>query len=228
MKLIFFSLLLLVLTSLEAQAQSCKSPCPYYNDFVRIAQADTVKNTQTKLNYYRAAIVAAKDCHCPQLEQNANKQIDTLFILIEEEKRKAEAQSQTILEQKNEIKLALREAEAANEKNLKIINAMDFYDGKFALALKNGKYGFIDKDGNPKLSFEYDKGEPFDPKTGFAEMEITKNYGYEYIKYLVDTTGNRYQLVDISEVLRAEGLVKSTLSKQDVKALKSKLTFLRC
>jgi len=216
--MIFFSLMLLMLTSVEINAQDCQNPCPYYAGFVKMAQADTVKNTQTKLNYYRAAIVAAKDCYCPQLEQSAYKQIDTLFILIEEEKRKAEAQAQTILEQQIEIKTTLTKTEAANRKSIKIINAMDFYDGKFALALKNGKYGFIDKEGNSKIGFEYEKGTPFDLETGFAEMETTNYYSDKWVKYLVDTLGNRYQLFNINEeymLLLNKQVIKKIANKKE-------------
>jgi Leucine-rich repeat (LRR) protein len=216
MKMIFFSLMLLILTSVEVNAQSCKKSCPYYADFVKRAQADTVKNAQTKLNYYRAAIVAAKDCHCPELEQSAYQQIDTLFILIEEEKRMAEAQAQTILEQQSELETTLTKTKAANEKSIKIINAMDFYDGKFALALKNGKYGFIDKDGNTTIGFEYDKGAPFDSETGFAEMEIIDKSTNKGVKYLVDTIGNRYQLFRINEEYLL--LLKNKLAKNKKQA----------
>ena len=199
MKIIFFSFILLLFIVLETKAQNCQSPCPYYNDFVKKAEADTVKNTQTKLNYYRAAIVAARDCHCLDLEQLAYDEIDTLFILVEEEKRKAEAQAETISEQQDKLKTTLGETEAANDKSLKIIEAMDFYDEKFALALKNEKYGFIDKDGNTTIDFDYDKGEPFDSETGFAEMEIIDKYTNKGIKYLIDTIGNRYELFRITD-----------------------------
>jgi Leucine-rich repeat (LRR) protein len=199
MRIRLFSFILLIFISLEIQAQACENACPYYNAFVRMAQADTVKDTQTKLNCYRAAIVAAKDCNCPELEQRVNKQIDTLFVIIEAEKRKAETLSQTILLQQEEIKEALKNAEEANEKNIKIIEAMDFYDGKFALAYKNDKYGFIDKDGNSKLDFKYDRGEPFDKETGFAEMEVISPRSNEATKYLIDTIGDMYELFSLSE-----------------------------
>jgi hypothetical protein len=217
MKIILFSLLLLLVTFFEIEAQNCKMPCPYYNDFIRIAQADTVKNTQTKLNYYRAAIVAAGDCDCPKLEEIAYKQIDTLFILIEADKRRAEAQSKVILEQQDEIEIALIEAEAANKKNMKIINAMDFYDGKFALAFNGEKYGFIDKDGNSKYGFEYDKGAPFDSETGLAEMEITHKRSGRGVEYLVDTLGDKYLSFNIGEesiMLLKENVTKSKKQKK--------------
>lgn len=217
--------MLFIFTAIESKAQLCQSPCPYYKDFIRLAQADTVKNTQEKLNYYRAAIVAAKDCNCSELEQSVNKQIDTLFIIIEAQKKMAEAQSYTILEQQKKIEIAFEKAEIANEKNEKIVSAMDFYDGKFALAIKDGKYGFIDKNGNANrnINFIYDKGEPFNSKTGFAKMEINI-YDNLYKKYLIDTSGNKYRLINILEVLREEGIVKSILSKKEIAYLKEDLT----
>jgi Leucine-rich repeat (LRR) protein len=220
MKIILLSLILLIFTSIGIKAQSCKASCLHYANFVKMAQADTVKNTQTKLNYYRAAIVAARDCHCPDLEQSAYSQIDTLFILIDAEKRRAEAQSQTILEQQNQIKIALIDAEAANEKNMKIVNAMDFYDDKFALAFNNGKYGFIDKDGKTKLGFRYYNGGPFDPNTGFAEMRLRMPNG-ERFNCLIDTFGSRYQLFNINEEYIIL-LNKQLIERKVKKAKKSK------
>lgn len=224
MKFIFFSFILLVLTFFETKAQGCKSSCSYYDDFIKMAEDNKVKKTQKKLDYYRAAIAAARDCNCPELEKSAYKRIDALFILIEAEKRKAESQAKTILKQQKKIGVALTEAESANKKNIKIVNAMDFYDGKFALAFKNGKYGFIDKDGNPNrnIDFEYDRGEPFNSYTGFAEMEKI-NLEKKRTKYLIDTSGNRYRLVNISEILREKGIVKSIFSTEEIALLKSKL-----
>jgi Leucine-rich repeat (LRR) protein len=115
-------------------------------------------------------------------------------------------------------------AEEANEKNEKIINAMDFYEGKYALAFNNSKYGFIDKDGEPKIDFDYNKGEPFDSETGFAEMEIEGvKVSDPNIKYLIDTSGTRYRLINVSEILQSGTNVKSILSEEDLKWIKSKL-----
>ena len=50
-----------------------------------------------------------------------------------------------------EIKHLVETANTALETAEKIINAFYFYDGKFALAYKNKKYGFIDKTGNIKI-----------------------------------------------------------------------------
>lgn len=215
MKIRLLTLILSMFLSLDSQAQDCQNPCPYYNDFVSMAQAKTVKNTQTKLNYYRAAIVAAKDCNCPQLEQDANKQIDTLFVLIEQEKRKAEAQSRTILEQQKEVREALKVAKKANSKNEKIISAMDFYEGELALASKNDKYGFINTTGETEIEFKYDKGEPFDK--GFAEMER------EDTKYLIDVEGNEYKLIYISEILQGVDNTNLLIYQDNIKWLEGTL-----
>lgn len=216
MKITLFSLILLTFTSLKGIAQNCPTSCPYYKDFVKKAEADTVKNTQAKLNYYRAAIVAARDCNCPALEELAYSKIDTLFILIEAEKRKAELQAKTISEQQSKIEKTLAETEAANKTNIKIIKAMDFYGGNFALASKNGKYGFIDKDGNTKIDFDYDKGRPFSLEDGFARMEIIDEFSNKGIEYLVDTTGNRYQLFNITEEYVV--LLKKKLAEHNLKS----------
>ncbi len=128
-------------------------------------------------------------------------------------------------------KLRQTQAVKANEKNEKIIKAMDFYGGNLALAFHNGKYGFINKDGAPVIAYEYDKGEPFDAATGYAEMEImstekddSKNgLKYKYIKYLVDTEGTRYQLVDIPALIKNGSNIQAVLSKAEVDSLQAVL-----
>jgi hypothetical protein len=45
------------------------------------------------------------------------------------------------------------EMKAQQEKNLKIINAFYFYRDRFALAYKDGKYGFIDKNGKILIGY---------------------------------------------------------------------------
>jgi Leucine-rich repeat (LRR) protein len=182
-----------------------------------MAQADGVRNTEVKLNYYRSAIVAARDCHCSELEQSAYKQIDTLFRLIEAEKRKAEAQSKTILQQQNRIEVALIDAKEANVRNERIITSMDFYKEELALAFHNGKYGFIDKVGEPKIEFSYDKGEPFNQGNGLAKMEKGG------VEYLIDVEENKYKLINISEILKDADNTESILYQEDIKWLESVL-----
>ena len=95
MKIILISFILLIFTSIEAKAQDCKDSCRYYVDFVKKAEENTVKTTQEKLNYYRAAIIAAKDCNCPELEKEVNGKIDDLYKDKENAEKAAAAAAKT-------------------------------------------------------------------------------------------------------------------------------------
>jgi hypothetical protein len=114
-------------------------------------------------------------------------------------------------------------AEQANTKNERIVNAMDFYDDKYALAFNNGKYGFIDKEGhpNPHIKFEYDKGEPFNVETGLAQMEINEN-GY-YQEYLLDTLGHRHKVIKVASFFNTSGASNSIFSSAELDWLERKL-----
>ncbi len=113
----------------------------------------------------------------------------------------------------------------ANEKNERIVGAMDFYDDKYALAVNNGKYGFIDKNGvsNLNIEFIYDKGEPFDSETGYAEMEI-KMDNNKYQKYLIDTVGNSYKLIKIADFLKNSETTTTIFSEKELAWFKKKLS----
>lgn len=85
----------------------------------------------------------------------------------------------------------------ANKANQRFIRSMEFYDDenqRFALALKDGKYGFIDANATVLLGddgnggFEYTKAEPFDKELGFAYVRIKDK------DYYIDTLGNKYLL----------------------------------
>ncbi|MGH1339628.1 MAG: leucine-rich repeat domain-containing protein [Aureispira sp.] len=116
-------------------------------------------------------------------------------------------------------------AEQASQKNQKILDAMDFYEDQYALAFKNEKYGFIDKQGNTTVDFEYDKGEPFDPETGFAKMEIDMEVKgtSKSLKYLIDTSRNKYRLIKIVEELKYGGQFNTIFSKANVQWIEAKL-----
>jgi 23S rRNA maturation mini-RNase III len=113
-------------------------------------------------------------------------------------------------------KVSEKEAIAAEKKSRKIISAMDFYQKRFALAFKDGKYGFIDQDGDIVIDYEYAKGEPFNAETGYAEMGKSEEKLGEIVntKYLIEISGNRYQLINVSEVLNEDYLVKFPLSRK--------------
>lgn len=122
--------------------------------------------------------------------------------------------------EKNKAESAQLAAQRASIKNERIVNAMDFYDDKYALAFNNGKYGFIDKEGNPNphIKFEYDKGEPFNVATGLAHMQIKEN-GY-YQEYLLDTTGRRYKLVSLTSYFNKTGASNTVFSNTQLNWLK--------
>jgi Leucine-rich repeat (LRR) protein len=143
----------------------------------------------------------------------------------------SKVQALTAQQASEEAKIA---ALKANEKNEKIISAMDFYADNFALAFHDGKYGFINKEGEVVIDYAYDKGEPFDPKTGFAEMEkvdleesediLSGKTGWAYNKYLVDTAGTPYRLLRLVEVFRNSGSSPYSFSPKDISWLQQQLS----
>ncbi len=99
------------------------------------------------------------------------------------------------------IRKEIRETEQRKKelKNSKeVIDALYFYGGKFALAYKDGRYGFIDKSGKLLIDYRYDNATPFDVFTGFAKVSIDK------LNYLVDTTGREYLLAESSKGLSGD------------------------
>ncbi|MFN8258172.1 MAG: WG repeat-containing protein [Bacteroidales bacterium] len=99
------------------------------------------------------------------------------------------------------IRKEMREADQW-KKELKqskeILESIYFYDNKFALACKDGKFGFIDKNGKVLIDFRYDNAVPFDIYTGFARAAIGKT------NYLLDSTGREYLLSETSKGLAAD------------------------
>ncbi len=69
-----------------------------------------------------------------------------------------------------EIKRFSNIAENTIKTSQKIIDAFYFYNGKFALAFKDGKYGFINKQGNTVIEYKYDNAISFDRETGLAKV----------------------------------------------------------
>lgn len=85
-------------------------------------------------------------------------------------------------------------AQAERDKNLRIINSLYFYEDKYGLGYKDDKYGFIDKNGEVRIDFQYDNATAFDIN-GYSNV-ITKNR-----KYKLDTLGNLYLYADnINEI----------------------------
>lgn len=112
---------------------------------------------------------------------------------------------------KDEAETAKEEARASYQKAQKLVNAFYFYEDRFALAFKNDKFYFIDKNGDEveKLG-QWEKAEQFD-RRGFAKI---KNYKEDY---LLDTLGNRYlvayNLADLNENITALDLSEQDLEE---------------
>ncbi len=218
----FFFLTLLLLPALLA-AQTCDYD-KLYREGKTFAKQRQYKKALYKYNSARrcdpakgetvdAAIEALLDL--VEAEKNA---ADNERKRAEEEQKKAESERKISTKARGDIrkalddvktqkkqteevlataKFALEELEKQQEKNKKIIGAFYFYAGRFALAFKDEKYGFIDKEGNERIKYQFDEATPFD-KTGYAIVkEILKdknNNDSLKIAYLIDTLGKRFYL----------------------------------
>ena len=115
-----------------------------------------------------------------QQKEAALEKAESLRILAEQEKDRA-----------NEI---LQKVTAEQEKNQRILSQFYFYADQFALAYNNNKYGFINKEGNVMIPFDYDEASPFDD-SGLAKVVKAGT------NYYIDTLGFEYtQAFDTEEL----------------------------
>lgn len=104
--------------------------------------------------------------------------------IIRSENEKRQAQLAAIQSDKARI-----EAEKALNKSNGIINALYFYEGNLGLACQNNKYGFINRNGDVVINYQYQQATPF-YYTGLALVQKNKH------SYLLDTDGNEYLLAE--------------------------------
>lgn len=104
---------------------------------------------------------------------------------------------------RNEAEKAKKNAQTNLTKAKNLIDAFYFYDARFALAFKDEKFYFIDKNGDKvdKLS-QWDKAEQFD-KRGLAKVALNtyEEAGLDDMRYglwetVIDTTGREYVLYE--------------------------------
>jgi hypothetical protein len=100
------------------------------------------------------------------------------------------------IQKENELKIKSNANELKYSKSL--LDAIYFYDNKIALAYNDGKYGFINKNGNTQIAYKYDQAGCFDAITGFAKVSLNKK------NYLVDTVGREYPLAETLNALSGE------------------------
>jgi len=102
----------------------------------------------------------------------------------------------------------------ANTKAQKLIDAFYFYADRFALAFKDGKFYFIDKNGDEAKLGKWEKAEQFDER-GFAKVKVKENDVLH--SFLIDTSGNRYKLAynikDIDSSIEALDLSEQSLEQ---------------
>lgn len=155
-------------SELQAQANECAS------------LLDRAKKSHTKGDYadaftkYRAVKLCA-----PDKAAEVDKFIEKLFADVNNERQRADD--------------ARVEAENALSTNRRIIDNIFFYAGKFGLAYNAGKFGFIDKEGNTMINFDYVGARPFN-ELGFA-WAAQQGIGREQ-KFWVDTAGKNYHLAE--------------------------------
>jgi len=158
-------IILILLATSMIYAQDCSA---YDNLIAEGNTAFSNSNYERAVKRYNLAML-----NCPEKTAEVQKKILGVFREIERLKIQAEEQKETL--------------EAEQAKNRRIINSLYFYANRFALAYKNGNYGFIDKEGNTTIEYTYDDAKPFE-NNGYAKV---KRYG---IYYLIDTLGTEYQI----------------------------------
>lgn len=137
---------------------------------------DRAKKSHAKGDYadaftkYRAVKLCA-----PDKAAEVDKFIEKLFADVNNERQRADD--------------ARVEAENALSTNRRIIDNIFFYAGKFGLAYNAEKFGFIDKEGNTMINFDYVGARPFN-ELGFAWVHTGKD------EVCIDTLGNEYMYAD--------------------------------
>lgn len=110
-----------------------------------------------------------------------------LFADVNGERERAE-QAQQVAE------IALRQAKEEQAKNKRILSKIYFYENKLGLAYQNNRYGFIDKNGNTVIQFDYTTAYPFN-ELGFAYVEKSSS-SKNNEKQWIDTLGQNYNLAE--------------------------------
>ena len=112
-------------------------------------------------------------------------------------KRAVEAERKALLakEEAEKKKALARLKEFELSKTLK---AVYFYNQQYALAFKEGLFGYINREGNTKIEYKYQQAWSFD-QIGFAKVKKGDKY------YLIDTVGAEYPLA-----LSLKGITQST------------------
>ncbi len=204
------TLLLICSLLLAAGALQAQKECNY-------AKLMAEGNAFFKKQNFRAALKkfnAARTCDASQ-SKAVDDAINRLFDSIEAQRDEAKAQRDEAQKQRKRAEAAQKLAENEKQradaqivKNQRLIDAFYFYGGRLALAYRNDRFGFIDKEGKVVIGYRYEKAEQFD-ELGFAKVRME---GHEY---LIDTFGNEYKaaydLENLNKSVTALDLRKASL-----------------
>ena len=187
--LLFFTL---AATRLLAQAN--------YTDAIRAGdQAFKNKEFKKAINLYFAA-----EAFDESKKETVKQKVNLVFAEIEKLRQEAEMLKNKANEAQKETEKALKNveiqkntADSALKVSKSIIDALYFYDGKFALASredidKKKVYDFINKKGETIIDYKYEYATAFDER-GFAKVKF-QNQDKEY--YMIDTTGSAFLLAE--------------------------------
>ncbi len=125
---------------------------------------------------------------------NALERFDMALALAKSDIEKKDAETwknnsfKNLQMQFNQMELSLRANEIEIKKTNYIIETLYFYDNRIALAIKDEKYGYIDKNGQTIIPFNYDEASPFDAFSGFAKVSKGN------LQFLIDSSGIEYPL----------------------------------
>jgi Leucine rich repeat/WG containing repeat len=125
---------------------------------------------------------AAKDSLRQMLQKLEQSQ-----LMLEKALRDTERERDAAFEERLRAFKAYNEMRAQQIKNQKLLNAFYFYDDSLAVACRDGKFGFVDKEGELKIPYKYEKANNF-YFPGFAEIQRNSNL------YFVDPRGDEYSL----------------------------------
>lgn len=139
--------------------------------------------------------------------QSRNEQLDIQSKQLQAEKQRsdslrqlAELQNTQLARQTVQLESTIEElkayqgtAIAEKERAEAVLNKIYFYNGEYGLATngdsKKPKYGYINKELETLIPFEYEQALPFD-NSGFAKVRKKEN------AFLLDITGKEYRLAE--------------------------------
>ena len=118
------------------------------------------------------------------------------------------------------IQLSRDSLKMVNLLKQKIVDAFYFYNNRYALAFKQGRYGFVNMAGDTLIGYKFSEATPFGQKYGYAQVKADHISG-KAKEYLLDTTKALYPLARSIRQLTidptCEALITTLRNGADVK-----------